>query len=166
MKKNNNLVMISNIVCVVLVLLLVSTQFLPFWNCTGCKNHDDGLISISEYLWNTDDHRPVTKNMTQVYKDYFGPNIKDEDGKAWKFEANDVVTFPLSVIIAAIIGIVALFLKPNTMLPTVASCFGGAVSVFGYLTNLALESGQNWMIHLVVAVLVTLVSGAFLLISA
>ena len=164
--KKNNLVSISNIVCTVLILLLVATQFLPFWSCTGCKNHEDGMISISEYLWHTEDHTPVTKNMTDVYQDYFGGNLKDENGKTWKFEANDVVTIPLIVVIASVVAVVGLVLKPKKILSTLAAFIGGVVGTFGYMTNLALQAGQNWVLHLVLAIFVTAASGTFLAIAA
>lgn len=166
MKKNYKLTLISNIVCVVLLLVLFATQFLPFWSCTGCKNHEDGMISISEYLWHTDDHTPVTKGMTQIYQNYFGEDIKDKDGKVWKFEANDVVTIPLVIVITVILSVVLIVLKPKTLLPTVVACIGGVAGVVGYMTNLALEFGQNWVLHLAAAGVVTVVSAVFLIIAA
>lgn len=164
--KKNNLVLISNIISTVLILLLVATQFLPFWSCTGCKNHEDKMISISDYLWQTKKHTPVTNKMTEVYQNYFGGSLKDGDGKAWKFEANDVVTIPLIAVITGVIAIVGLILKPKKILSTLAACIGGAVGVVGYLSNLALQAGQNWVLHLVVAIIVTAVSGVFLVVIA
>ena len=166
MKTNNKFALISNIVCALLLFALVATQFLPFWNCTGCKNHEDGMISISEYLWHPKNHTPVTNGMTDVYKNYFGQDIKDENGKAWKFEANDVITTPVIIVIATILCVIFLVTKYKTMLPTLMACIGGAAGAFGYLTNLALETGSNWVLHLVVAGVVTAVSAVFLIIVA
>ena len=163
--KKNNLVLISNIICTLLILVLAAMQFLPFWSCTGCKNHEDGMISISDYLWQTKNHTPVTNKMTEVYQNHYGGNLKDENGKKWKFEANDVVTIPLVAVITGIIAFVGLVLKPKKILSTFAAFVGGAVGVFGYLTNLALQAGQNWVLHLVVAIAVTVVSSVFLAIT-
>lgn len=165
MKIKNKFLTISNIVCVLLLLALMATQFLPFWNCVGCKNHDDGMISISEYLWHPKNHTPVTNSMTDVYKSYFGPDIKDENGKTWKFEANDVITTPILIVIALVLCVIFMITKFNTILPTLAACVGGAAGMYGYLTNLALESGNNWVMHLVVAGIVTAVSAVFLIVA-
>lgn len=149
----------SNIICLALLLVLFAMQFLPFWNCTGCKTHEDKMISISEYLWNTRDHKDgLTVNMTDVYKDKYGSNMKDENGKPWKFEANDVVNIPLVIVICTILGVIFMTTRPTTVLTSLVACIGGFTGVIGFLTNVALQAGQNWVLHLVASIVVAVVS--------
>ena len=164
--KKNKFTLVSNIVCFVLLAVLFAMQFLPFWNCTGCTTHEDGMISISEYVWNTRDHRALTKNMTDVYKDKYGPDMKDEKGKPWEFEANDVVNIPVFITICVILGVIFMLSKPNTVLTSLCACVGGFTGVIGYLTNVALQAGQNWVLHLVVACVVAVATAVLLAISA
>lgn len=164
--KKNKFTIVSNIVCLALLLVLFVMQFLPFWNCTNCTTHEDGLISIGEYVWNTRDHRALTSKMTDIYKDKYGPGMKDEDGKAWKFEANDVVNIPVVIVISMIAGVLLMLSKPKTVLPALCACIGGFTGVIGYLTNVALQAGQNWTLHLAVAAVVAVASAVLLVLSA
>lgn len=157
MKKINNNQM-RNYICAVLMIVLLLTQFLPFWECVGCKNHENKLISISAYLWFTDDHKPVTENMTDVYLEYFGAGLKDENGKSYKFRANDVSETPVAIVIATVVCLFMCFWKPQKVYATVSALIGGAYGIYGYLTNLALQCGRNWMIHFFVAVVVSVVA--------
>ena len=80
-------------VCLVMLVILLVTQFLPFWNCSNCRTHkeEDKAISIVAYTWFPEEHSPITKGMTDVYKEAYGEDYKDENGKNFKFRANDIV---------------------------------------------------------------------------
>ena len=78
---------ILNYVCAVLLLVLLVTQFLPFWAC-DCKDCNGEDISISEYVWFPDEHK---KGLTQTLKDTY-----DKD-----FELNDLVLTPIVILVAA-----------------------------------------------------------------
>ena len=68
---------IGNCICAFMCLLVLITQFLPFWNCTNCKTHkeEDKMVSVAEYIWIPVNHTPITKSMTNVYYEVFGRGI-------------------------------------------------------------------------------------------
>ena len=141
MKKNNvSYARIFNYVCVVLMLLLLVTQFLPFWNCADCE---DGVASVSDYVWFPDHHKDITK---EIMKEIYGK----------KFEVSEVVTAPIVIFASCVLGIIFCIKdshKPAVaLIPLAGSLFGA----FGYLTSPGLQVGQNWILHLIACVLVAI----------
>ena len=141
--------------CAVMLLLLLVTQFLPFWNCTDCKDHEDvdKMVSIAEYVWFPDHHKPITKGMTDVYLDAYGEDYTDSDGKKFKFELNDIVLPLVVMFVGSIVGAVLCVMFSERMMPAFISVAVGGTGVFWYLTNPAMQIGQNWVLHLILAVL-------------
>ena len=155
---------ISNAVCAFLLLAMFATQFLPFWLCSDCKNHEEPkVVSVAEYTWFAKEHTPITKGMTEVYLDLYGHDLVDEKGKPFKFQANDTVIPCIIVFAAIIITVIMLFKNPgNPWLPIfpAAAGIGGTV---GYLAIAALQEGQNWQLHLIVAIVLTVAACGVLL---
>ena len=54
---------ISNAICLLLLLVLIGTQFMPFWLCEDCKTHPEEAkqVSLAEYTWFPKKHSPITK---------------------------------------------------------------------------------------------------------
>ena len=48
---------IGNYICAFMCLLVLITQFLPFWNCTNCRTHkeEDKVVSVAETIRVTDE---------------------------------------------------------------------------------------------------------------
>lgn len=155
---------VSNIVCFLLLLVMLGTQCLPFWRCEDCKNHEEAKdISIAEYTLVPKKHTSITKGMTDVYLNIYGQDLVDEKGKPFKFQANDTVIPCIIVMVACIISVIRLIKKPGSPWFPIFPFAAGLGGVIGYLTIAALEVGLNWHLHLVVAIVLTLVSGGVLL---
>ena len=155
---------ISNAVCFLLLLVMLGTQCLPFWRCEDCKNHEEAKdVSIAEYTLVPKDHSPITKGMTSVYLSIYGENLVDEKGKPFKFQANDTVIPCVIIIVAVIVSVFRLIRKPGSPWFPIFPFAAGLGGVIGYLTIAALEVGLNWQLHLIVAIVLTLVSGGTLL---
>ena len=132
---------IFNYVCAVLMLLLLITQFLPFWSCDCTKACDGGdVLSISDYVWFPSDHKQgLTKDIGKVVDD---------------FEVNDVVLTPVLILAASVLGIVFCTLKAKNPLMGIFPFIAGLAGTIGYLTDPVLQMGQNWQLHLVASILV------------
>lgn len=143
MKKNYS--RIFNYVCAVLMLLLLITQFLPFWHCScskACKG--DNMLSVSDYVWFPSDHKNgLTKDIQNVIED---------------FVVADVVLTPVLILVASVLGIVFCALKADKPLTGIFPFIAGLSGTIGYLTNPVLQMGQNWVIHLIASILVLLAS--------
>ena len=143
MKKNNvSYAKIFNYVCVVLMLLLLVTQFLPFWTCPGCE---DGVASVSDYVWFPDHHKDITND---IMKEIYGK----------KFEVSEVVLTPILILVSCVLGIIFCIKNASNPLTAIIPLIGGATGVVGYLTTPGLQAGQNWILHLVAAALVLVCS--------
>lgn len=150
--KNVNKLQLSNYICAFMCLLVLITQFLPFWNCSDCREHEDvdKTVSIAEYVWFPDHHRPITKGMTDVYLEAYGEDYTDEDGKKYKFAVDDIVT-PLVILLAgSIIGAVLGFVFSDKSTVALLSTIVGGVGLYWYLTCPAMKIGASWYLHLIV----------------
>lgn len=165
MKKSASLFSyISNAVCFLLLLVMLGTQFMPFWLCEDCKNHEEAKqISIAEYTGFPKKHSPITKGMTDVYLNIYGQDLVDEKGKPFKFQPNDTVIPCVILFAVAIISIIMLIKNPGNILLPIFPLAGGVGGVVGYLTIAALQAGPNWQLHLIVAIVLTVASGGTLL---
>lgn len=152
-KKDKRIILCNCISAVLLVLLLV-TQFLPFYTCENCKNSEDGTESISSYVWFPDKHRPITNELNKVYKEVYGDDYVRENGKKFKFNANDMALTPVVLFVAAVVGIVMCLIKSHKFWVTLLPLVSGGVGAWGYLTSPALQVGRNWVLHLVAALVV------------
>ena len=165
MKKSASLFSyISNAVCFLLLLVMLGTQFMPFWLCEDCKNHEETKqVSIAEYTCFPKKHSPITKGMTEVYLNIYGQDLVDEKGKPFKFQPNDTVIPCVIIFAACILTVVMLIKKPRSPWVPVFPLAAGVGGVVGYLTTAALQAGQNWQLHLIVAIVLTVASGGTLL---
>lgn len=146
---------VCNYICVILVLLLLGTQFLPFWACKDCE---DGAASISDYFWNPREHKDVASDLTDLYLDIYGSDLKGANGKAFKFTANEILMPTLFIFISAILTVALCTIFSKSALSAIAPFVGGATSTYGYATIPALQAGQYWKLHLILSVLVLAVS--------
>lgn len=165
MKKSASLFSyISNAVCFLLLLVMLGTQFMPFWLCENCKNHEEAKqVSIAEYTCFPKKHSPITKGMTDVYLNIYGQDLVDEKGKPFKFQANDTVIPCVIIFAACILTVVMLIKKPSSPWVPVFPLAAGVGGIVGYLTTAALQVGPNWQLHLIAAIVLTVASGGTLL---
>ena len=143
MKKSNiSYGQISSYICIVLMLLLLVTQFLPFFECPGCES---GTTSVSDYVWFPDHHKEITKG---VMKDLYGR----------EYEVAQVILPNIAILVSCVLGII--FILKSGANPWISPIpfAGSAIAVFGYLTTIGLQIGQNWILHLGAAALVLICS--------
>lgn len=159
MKQNNYIKILSFVLAALLACLLV-TQLLPFWNCSDCKTHPEGdkMLSIAEYILFPLDHKTVTNNMTQLYKELYGEDLRDAQGRKWTFTVDEILMCPLLVLVGCLLGIVFCLVMENKLYGLFAGAVAGVSGVVGYLIYLPLQWGVNWQLHLVAAGIVTVVA--------
>lgn len=121
-------------ICVVLMLVMMATQFLPFWECAHCE---DGVASISDYVWWPEYHKDITDD---IMKDLYGK----------KFGLNDLVLTPVLIVACTILSLFFCIKNAKKPLYAIIPAIGGGAGVFGYLTSPGLLAGSNWEIHVAV----------------
>lgn len=157
--KNMKKTQLCNYICAFMCLLVLITQFLPFWTCSAtCKEHKEveKVVSIAEYTWLPDHHSPITKDMTAVYKAAYGDDYTRENGKKFTFELNDIITPLVIILIGSIVGAALSIVYSRKALVALIAVVVGGTGVYWYLLCPAMKVGANWQLHLVVMALATL----------
>lgn len=150
---------IFNIVCAVLMILFFVVQFLPYWTYTTIEGADktaallgftteegeevERTISLAEYVWLTEEH-----------EDLFGSWKKMKDpttGEA--FTQNELVGTPFICTLLVIAGVVFCLWKNDKTWTCLFSLISGILATIAYLTVPVLATGETWMIHLIVSIL-------------
>lgn len=162
--KNFNKTQLGNFVCAFMCLLVLITQFLPFWNCSDCKTHEeaDKNVSIAGYVWLPTNHKPITKEMTDVYLAEYGEDFKDEDGKKYKFAVNDIVIPCVVLFLGSIAGVALGLAFSKRPIVRLIPLIVGSVGVYWYHTCPAMKAGANWQVHLIVAALTAIAALVFI----
>ena len=158
---------IGNLICALMCVLVLVTQFLPFWNCTNCKTHkeEDKLVSVAEYIWIPVNHTPITKGMTDVYYEVFGDGLVDASGKPYKFSVNDIFGPCVVTFVGSLVGILLVALFSRRAIVGLATLVVGCSTARWYLICPAMQVGQNWHVHLAVGILAAVVAGVVILIN-
>lgn len=138
---------IFNYICVVFMLFVIVTQFLPFYSCTECKYCESGNCSLADYVWFPDHHKEFTKE-TMKAKEMYGR----------KYEVADVVWAPIITLAGSVLGIIFCLKDARKPLVALIPFVTGAIGVYGYLTTKGLQIGQNWILHLIACALVLVCS--------
>ena len=121
---------IPRISCVVLSIVMVALQFLPFWEIEG------KMYSISDLVW-----------FIYKYPEFTG-FLK---GLNPTNSVNQAVVVPLFVLISCIATFLAVFMsKTKGYVIAPLCCF--LVTVGGYLIKAELRAGNLWFLHLIPAV--------------
>lgn len=137
---------ILNYICAALALILIVTQFIPFWGCYQCKTCGDGkVISIVEYVCFANDHKT---GLTSVIQNYYIPD----------FKAMDVVGTCVLILLSGVFSLLLCLTKPHKLTSTLAPLAAGLCCVIGYLTQPAYQMGQLWILHLAVGIALIAVS--------
>ena len=167
--KKERLVSIGNCICALLLLVTLIMQFQPFWICTDCKTHKgvDKAVSIAEYIWIPQHHEPISDEMTDLYRETYGPDYKDPaTGRKFKFKPNYILPSSLTVFLGSVVGIVVCVIWSKKFFLAGIPLIVGAAGIFGHLSYPALKVGQNSQTYLFLAIvvaafsLITLVVGA------
>lgn len=160
---------ICNCVCALLLLATLVMQFQPFWTCTDCKTHKgvDKGVSIAEYIWIPKHHEPIADEMTDLYRDVYGPDYKDPaTGRKFKFKANYILPAMLTVFIGCVVGIVGCVVFCKKFFLAGVPLIVGITGILGHLSYPALKVGQNAQTHLTLFIILTAVAAVSLVIGA
>ena len=145
-KSKINITQIIGIVCLVVMLGLIVTQFMPYWTM------EDGTeLSVLGYTWFNyqKDYKSFIKDMKAQIQDAGLMDIKDDAFK--KMGINDFV-YP-----AAILSIVALFacvfcpFKLGKPLGIAFNLAVGCIGVWMYLCHPIYKLGSLWLIGLIIS---------------
>lgn len=158
--KNERLTRVLNYVCAILMLAILVLQFMPFWNCSDCKSHKetDKMVSIAEYVWLPEQHKPITNDMTDLFKSIYGENIVDEKGKPFKFDVSQISTQLIVAFFCGILAPVAALLFSKKTMPLLIPLVGSVATLMIFLMSPVMQVGQNWIISVIVAGVCTAVS--------
>lgn len=132
-KKSNSphYLTIPRVACALLSIVMVATQFLPFWEIEG------KMYSISDLVWFIYKHSEIGTFLKQV-----NPTNS----------VNQAVVVPLFILITCIATFLAVFMsKTKAYVIAPICCF--IVTVVGYLIKAELKAGNLWFLHLIPAVL-------------
>jgi len=136
-----------NILCVVLMVLLLVLQFLPFWS----YGEPAETASISDYIWWPEDHKSLEKHM----QGQFG-----KDFHVW-----EIVGMPCGVLAFGVLGILFCLIKPRNPLCTFLPLACGGIGLWGYLCKPAFQLGVNWQLHAALCALIFVVAACTLLLA-
>ena len=135
--QNNNTAWIR-LLCALLMVILLVTQFTPFWHYGEAGES----CSISSYVWFPTDNKALETWLTE------------QDGR---HDLNSFVGMPILVLALSAVGAVVCLIKPDSGMVSLLPAACGAAGVIGYLAVPALKLGTGWMWHLLIcAVLLVL----------
>lgn len=125
------------VICAVLLLALVVTQFLPFWTA------EEDTSSISGLLWLANSHKGVN---TMAVKSIGGALTLTNF--AWT---------PALVLVLSVLGIVLCALRFKvSILVAIVALLSGLIGMYQYLAVPIFQAGANWMLHLVISIAVVI----------
>ena len=133
MKKTITRVNIGCVACALVLVLLLITQFVPFWQ------EGEMSASIGAYVWFPQDNKAVTTYLQGFL------------GKA--FEVGNMVAGPVVLLVGSLVSLwMCLFMQSKWITPIVTAVTGLAGTI-GYLATPALRLGKLWGVHLGLCVL-------------
>lgn len=158
--KKDRITTVCNLICAVLLLAMLITQFQPFWTCSNCKSHKevDKEVSIAEYIWTPKHHKPITDDMTDHYRELLGEDYRDEKGKKFKFQPNDILPATVTVFLGSVVGILVCVLLRKKFFAPAIPLIVGIAGILGYTTYPALQIGHNWQTHLILAAVLAVIA--------
>jgi hypothetical protein len=170
-KKNNTLVKICNIACVLAIMAMFAVMCLPQWNYTAIdvtkvpyvdertgktlrkeiEVERDANASIMGVTWLTYEHEDLTDGMLDEAFEQF----KAAGGKRKYFEEgkvlNRIVLMPFVVTLLGICSLIFGLWKMNKTWPSLFATIASAYAVLALLTEPMYSEGQNYMITLIVS---------------
>ena len=175
-KNKNNMAKISNIICVVMMLVFMVSLFVtPFWSYTTIEGIDKtaaliGLdvgegtevevdVSLGDYLWFTEQHEDLFGKWKNVKEK---GNLKDFDGNY--FYQAEIVEMPFMATLLCVFGIFFCLWKMNATWTCVFPAGAGICMLIGLFTSPMLKTGEGWLVLVITSALMIL-AAAYLLIQ-
>lgn len=152
--KNNKLSQICLIVCAVLCLALIVTQFLPFWTTEVEVKNDDGekvtqqeTLSVWGFLSFPED------DVQEQFVDYFVATLGEDN-----YTINGTAGTACMILAFGVLTIVFTILKSDKTWVFVLPLVCGVAGVYGYLTQGVFQMGNLWILPLVLSALIAVVA--------
>ena len=121
-----------NLLCVLLLAVMLVTQFTPFWELDG------QTTSISSYVWLPSDHADLTAHFEQsVGSDY---------------TINTMVLPSVFQLILPVLGIILFFNNREGIFTSIISMCAGAAGIWTYLCKPAFRLGA-WQVPFAVSII-------------
>ena len=153
-KKINKLSLVSLIICSVLCVALIVTQFIPFWSAevkieteSGEKVTQEKEFSVWDYL--SFPGADVQKQLGKVFENEVG---KDN------YNINDLAGTACLILAFGVLTVIFTALKYDKSWTFVFPLVCGVGGVYGYLTNPVLHMGKLWILPLIISAVITVVA--------
>ncbi len=146
-----NYAKIFNLASVLLIVVLIAMQFLPFWTFDAEVRTENGketvttVASIAKYVWNPADCRDLTEDFGEIL------DIK-------KPMVTHFVTEAVLVMWLGAVAVILTLIKLNIPWMSLLSLAVGVIGVIQFLGQKVMQLGANWQAHLAVAAVLTVVS--------
>ena len=138
-------IQIIGVVCILLMIAMIATQFLPFWTI------DEGTtLSISDYTWfnSNKEYKNFIKEMKANLKDA-GLMTADE---LKEFKINNFVYPPVVLLLVSLFGLGFCPFKLGKPLGHAFNLAVGCIGIWMYLGHPIYQLGANWQLHLALSI--------------
>lgn len=140
--KKQMLTRITNIVCIVLLVALFASFFLPSWDYTATVKKEGSReteevaanASVMEFTWLAYQNKDLSKQFKK-------------DG----YEVNEIVLMPFVLTLCTIVCFIFGLINMNGSWQSVFALAGSGMGVYALLTNTVLQQGPYWMVNLILA---------------
>ncbi len=137
---------VCNLISVVLMIVLLVCQFMPFW--TYGENGE--TASIQDYIWNPSGYSALEK--------YFKAEVSAD------YDINSILLMPILVLVLCVAGAVLGVIRGSHAWVGAFPAFCGLAGVWGYLSKAVFQMGNLWGLHLTLCI-VLLILGVYTLID-
>lgn len=142
---------IIGLVCLLLMIAMLVTQFLPFWTIG-----EDTTLSISDYTW---------FNSEKVYKNFIKEmkvQLKDAGlmtaEQLKEFKINDFVYPPVILLLVSLFGLGFCPFKLGKPLGLAFNLAVGCIGIWMYTCYPIYQLGANWQLHLILSIALTVLA--------
>ena len=129
-----------NAVCALLILVLLVTQFLPFWH----YGEPDKTVSISSFVWLLTDHDAVSGSLSEA----MGETVT----------VNTVFAPAVLMLCFGVVSLAMILWKTDSGLVTAIPLLTALVGFWQYLGKRVYRLGNGWVLHLTLCVVLAAVS--------
>lgn len=155
-----NIMQIIGIVCILLMIALLVTQFLPYWTIG-----EDTSLSISDYTWFNykTEYKGFIKEMKTQIAD---AGLMDKETDAWKKLAiNDFVYPPVILMLVSLFGLGFCPFKLGKPLGMAFNLAVGCIGIWMYTGHPIYQLGANWQLHFILSIVLTALASVNIIIG-
>lgn len=152
--KNQKMSQICLIICTVLCLALVVTQFLPFWTAEVEVKNEAGEKVVQQETLSVWGFLSFPENDVQKeFTDYFVSSL-GEDG----YTINGTAGVACMILAFSVLTVIFTILKSDKVWTFVFPLVCGISGVYGYLTQGVFQMGNLWILPLILSAVIAVVA--------